>query len=266
MRAELKSSTNLSDVDKFGIKKIYATKELGREWFLNMDNPFDDNFFSSTYDENITRQPDGGWKITSPAVRLNVNTPPGLPSWKNVEITGYAKIVSVLPYNNLTIDDADLSWYARGGRHNVNVPYEATAYFGGIYASGSIAWKKSIWFVGGYTDGRAVQKITDPLIGRWIGWKVVMYNINTDTVKLESYIDNTKTNYLVKVTDLVDDGGWYAKSDDKTFFGAGCDRDKDYVITNGGPIATFRSDNIIWEFKDLSIIEIDPGMRINLIR
>jgi hypothetical protein len=93
-----------------------------------------------------------------------------------------------------------------------------------------------------------------------------MYNINNDTVKLESYIDNTKTNYWVQVTDVVDDGGWYAKSDDKTFFSAVCHRDKDYVITNGGPIATFRSDNLIWEFKDLSIREIDPEMRINIIQ
>lgn len=100
MRANFKSSTNLSDLGKFGIRKIYATKDQGREWFLNMDNPFDDNYFSSTFDKNITRQLDGGWKIISPAVRLNVNTPPGLAAWKNVEITGYAKIVSFLPYND----------------------------------------------------------------------------------------------------------------------------------------------------------------------
>jgi hypothetical protein len=29
-----------------------------------------------------------------------------------------------------------------------------------------------------------------------------------------------------------------------------------YIITNPGPIATFRSDNMIWDFKDLSIREI----------
>ena len=113
MRADLESSPSPSDVDRFGIKKIYATKEFGREWFLNMSNPFDDNLFSSTFGDNITRQPDGGWKISQPAVRLNVNTPPGLQAWKDVEITGYAKIVSIMPYNNLSIDDADLSWYAR---------------------------------------------------------------------------------------------------------------------------------------------------------
>jgi hypothetical protein len=76
---------------------------------------------------------------------------------------------------------------------------------------------------------------------------------------LESYIDNTNSNYWVKVTDLVDDGGWYSKSSENEFFSSGCDRDKDYIITQPGPIATFRSDNLIWDFKNLSVREIDPN-------
>ena len=31
---------------------------------------------------------------------------------------------------------------------------------------------------------------------------------------------------------------------------------KDYIITNGGPIVTFRSDNMTWDFKNLSVREI----------
>ena len=139
-----------------------------------------------------------------------------------------------------------------------------TAYIGGIYVDGSVGWKKEIWFIGGYTDEKGADKVTTPLIGRWIGWKVIMYNINNDTaVKLESYIDNTNTNFWIKVSDLVDDGGWYSKSNDSEFFSAGCDRDKDFVVTNGGPVVTFRSDNLTWEFKDLSIREIDPGITEN---
>ena len=58
------------------------------------------------------------------------------------------------------------------------------------------------------------------------------------------------------MTELVDNGGWYADSPDSVFYSAGCNKPKDYVITNSGPIATFRSDNIIWQFKDLSVREI----------
>jgi hypothetical protein len=110
------------------------------------------------------------------------------------------------------------------------------------------------------TDARGNDKVTtDSLLGRWIGWKVMMYNINNNTaVKLESYLDDKNNNEWTKVTDLVDKGGWYAKSSDKEFYSANCDRPKDYIITNGGPIVTFRSDGLIWDFKNLSVREIMP--------
>ena len=38
-----------------------------------------------------------------------------------------------------------------------------------------------------------------------------------------------------------------------------CDKPKDYIITNGGPIATFRSDDMVWDFRDLSVREIHPN-------
>jgi hypothetical protein len=41
-------SSSIQKVDKFGIKKIYPTIEGGREWFVDMDNPFVDNLFYST--------------------------------------------------------------------------------------------------------------------------------------------------------------------------------------------------------------------------
>ena len=53
------------------------------------------------------------------------------------------------------------------------------------------------------TERAKAKVLTDSILGRWIGWKVVMYNINNDTaVKMESYIDNKNTNYWVKVTIL----------------------------------------------------------------
>jgi hypothetical protein len=70
-------SSSIQKVDKFGIKKIYPTIEGGREWFVDMDNPFVDNLFYSTSHRNITRQDDGSWRIGGSAVRLNVITPSG---------------------------------------------------------------------------------------------------------------------------------------------------------------------------------------------
>jgi hypothetical protein len=246
-------------VDIFGINEIYPTRPGGREWFLNSDDPRSDGIFFITSDKNITRQSDGSWLINSSEVRMNVDTPPGTQEWKNVEITGYAKILSVIDSNKET----DLAWFARSGRHSNESPCEGTGLIGGIHTDGTVEWKKEILFREGYTDGRAKAKVVvDPIIGRWVGWKVVMYNINNNSaVKMESYIDNKNTNYWVQVTNLSDTGGWSAKSSDEKFYSANCDRPKDYIITNGGPIVTFRSDNIVWDFRDLSVREIQPPFR-----
>ena len=246
--------------DKFGIREIYPTKENGREWYVNMENPKDDQNFSITFNPNLSRQVDGSWRISVPVVRMNVKTLEGESNWKNVEMTGYVKIVSVIENSSNKVIENDLTWYARGGKHNPEFPCEATAYMGGLYDNGKVGWKKELWFVGGYTDEKQSNKVTNSLVDRWIGWKVVIYNVNNNSeVKLESYLDNTNSNYWVKVTNVVDDGGWYAKMPDSNFFAPGCYKDKDSIITNSGSTATFRSDNLIWDFKNLSIREIDPG-------
>ena len=88
-----------------------------------------------------------------------------------------------------------------------------------------------------------------------------MYNIENDSaVKLESYLDNNGTNSWIKVTDLEDNGGWYANASDSDFYSAHCGKPKDYIITNGGPIATFRSDDMVWDFRDLSVREIQADL------
>ena len=246
--------------DKFGIREIYPTKENGREWYVNMENPKDDQNFSITFNPNLSRQVDGSWRISVPVVRMNVKTLEGESNWKNVEMTGYVKIVSVIENSSNKVIENDLTWYARGGKHNPEFPCEATAYMGGLYDNGKVGWKKELWFVGGYTDEKQSNKVTNSLVDRWIGWKVIIYNVNNNSeVKLESYLDNTNSNYWVKVTNLVDDGGWYAKMPDSNFFAPGCYKDKDSIITKSGSTATFRSDNLIWDFKNLSIREIDPG-------
>lgn len=246
-------------LDEFGIIEIYPTKEGGREWYINNTyNPANSHrLFYVTSGENTTTQgSDGSWLINSPQFKLNVKSPPDTEPWKNVEITGYARVLSIIDPEI----DPDLTWIARSGRHSNEVPCDGTALTGTIHADGSVEWKKEIWHTGGYTDARAYDKVTDSILGRWIGWKVVVYNINNDTaVKMESYLDDKNNNEWTKVTDLVDDGRWYAKSTDKEFYSAGCNKPKDYIITNSGPLITFRSDNVVWELKNLSVREIDSN-------
>jgi hypothetical protein len=253
-------------INKFKIKEIYPTKQGGRQWYINMNNPKEDPIFTIVSNIPITRSDDGSWFIANPSIRLSVVTPPGREPWKNVEMTGYVKIDSTRTMGSLSDSNneesgstSDIDWRARGGRHNNDVPCEGTALNGGIYTDGTVAWKKEIWHTGGYTDARGIGKATNSILGRWIGWKVVMYNINNNqAVKMESYLDDKNDNNWKKVSDIVDNGGWYADSSDKVFYSADCGRPKDYIITNAGPIATFRADNVAMNFRDLSIREIQP--------
>jgi len=250
----------------FKPKEIYPTKQGGREWYLDINNPLEDGgiFDPGT---KITKLQDGSWLVGEDSndnyqVRMNLITPPGQNEWKNVEITGYVKVIDTAsgdaasPEGSPTPISA-IDWYARGGRHSDSVPCEGTSLKGILRINGLAAWQKEIWHTGGYTDTRAVVNATNPILDRWIGWKVVMYNINNDTaVKMESYIDENANNNWRKVNEVVDSGGWYANSPDSVFYSVDCNRLKDYVVTNSGPIVTFRSDNILWQFKELSVREI----------
>ena len=244
----------------FKVREIYPSIQNGRQWFINLDNPEKDRIFDPN--SKIKRQPDGSWQIKGRAgsgehedqVRMNINTPKGEQQWKNVEITGYAKVIAAeSPMDRLT-------WYARGARHSSSAPCEGTSLKGSIRINGEAFWQKEIWHTGGYTDEKAKAIATyNSLLGRWIGWKVAIYNIdNNSAVKMESYLDDKNNNQWRKVTELIDNGGWYASSSDKEFYSANCGRVKDYIITNSGPIVTFRSDNMVWDFVDLSVREIQP--------
>src|SRR5215211_1549314 len=130
-----------SKFDKFGIEKIYPTKNGGEEWFMNMNNIYEDKQFypfgesDSKYANSnliITKNDDLSWKIKSKnnlaKVRMNVYTSDGYhpeaiktldqseladqgymqseKDWKNVEITGYIKLNN----NNITIDEGRFTW------------------------------------------------------------------------------------------------------------------------------------------------------------
>ena len=249
----------------FGAKEIYPTKQGGREWYFDINNPFQDGIFDPG--TKITKLQDGSWLVGEDdnndyQVRMNVNTPPGQSEWRDVEITGYFKVIDAArgiddDDDDDSSPDAEITWYARGGRHSDSAPCDGTSLKGILYINGLAAWQKEIWHTGGYTETRAVVDATDPILDKWIGWKVVMYNINNNTaVRMESYIDENANNTWRKVNELVDSGMWYADTSDSVFYSADCDRPKDYVITNSGPIVTFRSDNIVWQFKELSVREI----------
>ena len=79
---------------------------------------------------------------------------------------------------------------------------------------------------------------------------------NDTSVKMESYLDNNGNNNWTKISSLVDKCDWYVYNSD--FYDVDCNRPENYIVTNSGSIVGFRTDNIIWDFKYLSIREISP--------
>jgi hypothetical protein len=209
------TTTSITTPPKFKVREIYPTKIGGREWFINMKDPTSDGIFHPG--SQIIRHADGSWQVGGRETnskfdnegRMSVYTPQGQEPWKNVEMTGYAKVISA---NSLS---DHLDWYARGDIHIPDAPCAGTALKGWFSVSGVASWVKEIWFPGGYTDQRDIVHATsddNSILGRWIGWKVVMYNINNNdkAVKMESYLDDQDNNHWKKITSLVDDCGWYA--------------------------------------------------------
>jgi hypothetical protein len=266
-------------MDEFGTLQVYPTVQGGREWFINMQDPLGDEIVSINPDITLDQQSDHSWRVNGSEVRIRVDTPPGQEEWKNIEMTGYVKMISPTTPTAVSSEFSDqdkgnenehedsldphLTWRARGGRHSDTVPCEGTALNGGLYLDGKVTWKKEIWHTGGYTSARGVSEIPNSLINKWIGWKTVMYNIENDSsVKMESYLDSHANNKWEKVSEVEDNGEWYADASDDEFYSVDCNKEKDYIITDSGPIATFRADNLIFDFKNLSIREIKPPLSI----
>jgi hypothetical protein len=172
---QIGSSINLDAVgpnDKFGVKKIYPTEQGDQEWYVNMSNPLKDPNLKTN--SKVERQSDGSWRISAEElpgnrrghIRIEVNTSQGEEPWKNVEITGYARIVETTGHYSTKSSDLEnlLQWYARGGEHSREDPCEGTSIKGRISINGDTSWIKEIWHAGGYTDEKSKAHVASPLV------------------------------------------------------------------------------------------------------
>jgi hypothetical protein len=164
--------------------------------------------------------------------------------WRDIEMTAYV---------NLTASaDDQFVMYARGGRHNDdNAGCEGFAYKADLDFNGDVRIAKEQWHVsyvfGSYQDGMGAIE------GKWVGMKSVFYNNVANTeVTLEIWLDPNADNNWTKVLTYVDKGGFGSD-------GGHCGGEPDQVGVWGGPVATFRWDNVdTIQMKWFSVREIDP--------
>jgi hypothetical protein len=253
--------------DKFGIKELYQSKPGGEEWFMNMDTAKD----SRSDPPSLSKNADGSFRVSGQEnIRYRIYTSTGYheppntdqkhlaaqgymlapTDWKNVEMTGYVKVVQNEPSDN------HFTWYARGGHHTSSRGCEGTALQGQLNIDGKTRFAKEQWQTGGYVFTPYKSSIVDSMTGKWIGFKTVMYNFQEDgktVVMMQNWADKDNNGNWVKIYEHVDRGGLGNQ-------GGHCGAaNPDEIITWGGPIATFRWDNFnAVDIKNLSIREIQP--------
>jgi hypothetical protein len=254
-------SSAANQLDDFGVKMIYPTKTGGNQWYVDMNDPTSDPMFRNL--PSMTKQSDGSWQVSKDQVRMEAWSPPNQ-KWLNVEMTEYAKIIQ-------SSDDV-LQMYSRGGHHSSSDPCLGSAVKARLYGNGEAAWVKELTHPAYAGNRGTVQATNQPLDGMWVGFKAVIYNFveNGKTyVRMESYIDDDVTdsngNLVVKnnwklASVYEDKGGWATDDSD---FDSSCGRERDEILTGPGGtssqnLAAFRSDQQKWNFKYLSVREIDP--------
>ena len=237
--------TSTTSIDRFGVKQIYPTKPGGREWFLNATDPRH-GFVISPAATSLYSLPDGSWQVgritpgPNDGLRMYVISPDG---WQNVEMTGYVKLESFS-------FDEEFAWAATSGKHTASDLCDGTAYFGALGFSGRAWFQKKIFHGEGYTDRRYSDQTVEPLQNRWVGIKMIAYNID-QAVKLELWVDNKADNNWTKIAEMIDGGGWSNRVES-------CGRELDHVISELRPRVMFRVDNATFEFKNFSVREIEP--------
>jgi hypothetical protein len=196
--------------------------------------------------------------------------------WHDIEVTAYAKMMSGTPL---------VQMYSRGGHHysDPDLACEGSAYKARLYGNGNAAWVKEVNHPA-YTSNRGTVDVTDKQIeGKWVGFKAVFHNFveNGKTyVRLESYIDDDvtgsngnldiKNNW--KLASVVEDkGGWATTNSD---FDSNCAplnkdstqqyRQRDEILNMPGGtstqnLAAWRSDGLTWDWKYLSVREVNPS-------
>jgi hypothetical protein len=269
------STDPASAFDSFGVRKVYNTKSGGAEWYLAA-TPSNDARFVATH--AMTKNSDNiSWRVqpASPyLVTFQIKQPNGYdPSrteaaaqnhaqcasngymqdaqdWRNVEMQGYVKVRATAPSTN-----SELIWFCRGGEHKDPQPYCAGSSMKAfLMTTGETRFAKEQYHI--YYNYTAIQnQVNQNIVGKWIGFKYVIYNRKvgtTSSVRQEIYIDIDNNNTWTKIDEKVDTGGWGAG-------GLQCKGNtEDFLISWGGPIATFRFDNAAdFDVKWLSIREIN---------
>ena len=252
---------NLPKLDKNGVTMIYPTKD-GKETYMESVQDIHDIFvpISDNGDGTYTIDAMTTYPIKFNGARMGLYAP-NEGKWHNQEITGFFRTL------NHMYPDTGITLYGRSfGRHSELFPCLGTGYKGTIPFDGSKTFiKKEVWHNGGYTGELATNNNIrlGGIRDKWIGQKLVIYDITPDIVKTELYINpNADGTSWFKVSEVEDSGGLFGANPPPGCLNpaTGHPRRQDEILTSAydGRDAVFRIDNAIVQFTGLSAREIIP--------
>lgn len=255
-----------STLDIFGIMKIYDTKPGTFEWYMNMQEPKDDPRVYN--DGKVEKNNDNSYNIGDES-RLSVYSKDGIESedgnkdtydfselrqkgywykptdWKNLEITG--------EYHHTAGDGPGITHYVRSEDHSsLHDGCGGSSYKSKIYFNGTSNFNKEQAHPKSWEMPHIEHKYGN-LKDHWFRFKTVVYNHPNGNVYLENWLDPYNNNSWIKIGQYIDKGGW---GED----GTKCGGKPDEIITWGSPSVTFRWDDILVDFRNLSVREIEPPL------
>ena len=187
--------------------------------------------------------------------------------WKNIEITGYWKIVKLK--SGLASGQVDFWIYTRGVSHSSTVAEGCggCAYrFTWSDRGDDIGYQKEMYHNGDLSEcgdrlnlGSRVDSGSGSLVGKWFGIKCIIYNVNNDRdVHLETWMDKDNINVWVKVKEETDSGGVYPGAPSTSCAGGeACGGTRDERFTWGSPLIRFNWRDVAeMHFRNFSVREI----------
>lgn len=258
------------DVDVFGITQLYPSVSGEPEWTAEH---WDGDAYSMAFGEDDndpsglsgmrgdgTLQVTGDGELVMSGSQPRIYIYPGTNEpWQNIEVTVYYQRVedTGTAYAGLVVG-------VRSGPdgHNTDTACDAHTYYARLRHDGDIDFEKELKHpassTGSEVDAEDVWPPDGILpTGEWIGWKFVIYNIDSASVKLEAYRDLTDGQNggdWQLMNEQVDDGGWSVETDCPEHDPVG--GESDLVVMDGGAVLVRNTDITEARYRWLTVREI----------
>jgi hypothetical protein len=210
-------STPGSGRDSFGVNMLYPTLSGGKVWsskwnngvsrsFSSVTKDPQDNWFTGRGNGSYSTSGNGILNISGANPRMYVQDPALQDQWRNVEITmyfnrisdggtAYAGMVAVArtSHINETVNQCDSRGTGARFRNDGRIDFEKET-----------AHPNSV-----PVQNKAVNGWNNSTYNKWIGYKLVIYDLPNGQVKLENYIDTTdgvNGGTWEKVNEMIDNG------------------------------------------------------------